>query len=158
MNTTDCMKRSGGLFAGVLASLMFAGAVQAQTSPVGLWRSIDDHSGKAMALIRISDNAGTLQGRIEKLFGVVAEAPVLCDKCSGARKDQPVIGMTIIDGMHHETDSKANAYSGGTILDPDNGVVYKSRIALSEDGRHLMVRGYVGLPLFGRTQTWIREP
>ena len=154
---TSCIKRSSKFFGGVLASLAFTGAAYAQASPVGLWRSIDDHTGKAMALIRISDNGGTLQGRIEKLFGVATEAPVLCAKCSGARKDQPVLGMTVIDGMHHDADEKTNAYGGGTILDPDNGMVYKSRLTLSEDGRHLMVRGYVGMPLFGRTQTWVRE-
>ena len=141
-----------------LAALLLTSAAHAQGSPVGLWRSIDDHTGKAMALIRISETGGTLQGRIEKLFGVAAEPPVLCDKCSGARKDQPVIGMTIIDGMRHEAEGKVNTYTGGTILDPDNGVIYKSRMALSDDGRHLQVRGYVGMPLFGRTQTWVREP
>jgi uncharacterized protein (DUF2147 family) len=48
-------------------------------------------------------------------------------------------------------------YAGGQILDPDEGQVYKCRIALRDGGRKLEVRGYVGIPLFGRSQTWMRK-
>ena len=127
----------------------------AQTSPVGLWKSIDDHTGKAMALIRISDSNGEIKGKIEKLFTAATEDPnPKCIKCDDARKDQPVIGMTIIEGMHAD----GAGYTGGTILDPDNGKVYKSHMTLVEHGSKLKVRGYVGLPMFGRTQVWMREP
>lgn len=141
------------------ALLLIAGAVMAseaaaQTSPVGLWKSIDDHTGKPMALIRISDSGGELKGRIEKLFSQPEEDKnPKCIKCTDARKDQPVLGMTIIDAMRAEGES----FGGGNILDPDNGKVYKSRMTLIEDGKKLRVRGYIGMPLFGRTQVWMRE-
>jgi uncharacterized protein (DUF2147 family) len=48
-------------------------------------------------------------------------------------------------------------YTGGQILDPANGKTYKSKMSLAEGGKKLDVRGYVGAPLFGRTQTWVRE-
>jgi uncharacterized protein (DUF2147 family) len=48
-------------------------------------------------------------------------------------------------------------YSGGTILDPNNGKVYQSKATLTDDGKQLKLRGYIGMPLLGRTQTWLRE-
>ncbi|MDP9107574.1 MAG: DUF2147 domain-containing protein [Pseudomonadota bacterium] len=138
-------------------SLAIGGTAWADSSPVGLWKSIDDHSGKPTALIRISESGDTLQGRIEKLFDQSADKSPLCTKCSGVRKDQPILGMTIIEGMRRE-DGRSDQYDQGTIIDPDNGVIYRSRMSLSADGNHLHVRGYVGMPLFGRTQTWVRVP
>ena len=140
--------------AGVVISLMMMREADAQTSPVGLWKSIDDATGKPMALIRITDTHGELKGKIDKLFAPPADAPnPRCTECTDARKNQPIIGMTIIDGMHAEGD----AFSGGSILDPDNGKVYKSRMTLIDGGKKLQVRGYIGVPFLGRTQTWVRE-
>lgn len=136
------------------ATLMASWAATAQSSPVGVWKSIDDTSGKPMALIRISEHNGELKGRIEKLFAPPPDDKnPKCVKCTDARKEQPVIGMTIIEGMHAE----GAVFGGGTILDPDNGKIYKSRMTLGDDGKKLQVRGYIGMPLFGRTQTWLRE-
>ena len=45
---------------------------------------------------------------------------------------------------------------GGEILDPNNGKVYKVRLKPADGGKKLDVRGYIGAPLLGRTQTWIR--
>lgn len=140
--------------AGCVAVCLLTGQVAAQSSPIGVWKSIDDHSGKPMALIRISESNGELKGKIEKLFSPPPEEKnPKCVKCNDNRKDQPIIGMTIIEGMHAE----GNAFGGGTILDPDNGKIYKSRMTLSDDGGKLNVRGYIGVPMFGRTQTWLRE-
>jgi uncharacterized protein (DUF2147 family) len=136
------------------ATLLVAYDATAQSSPVGVWKSIDDNNGKPMALIRISEHDGELKGRIEKLFSPPpGDKNPKCIKCTDARKEQPVIGMTIIEGMHAE----GAAFGGGTILDPDNGKIYKSRMTLVDDGKKLQVRGYIGMPLFGRTQTWLRE-
>ena len=140
--------------AAVAISLLMMREAPAQTSPVGLWKSIDDATGKPMALIRIFDSHGELKGTIDKLFAPPADNPnPRCTECTGARKNQPIIGMTIIDGMRAEGD----VFGGGSILDPDNGKVYKSRITLIDGGKKLQVRGYLGVPLLGRTQTWIRE-
>jgi uncharacterized protein (DUF2147 family) len=121
-------------------------------SPVGLWRSIDDVSGKPRALIRITDSKGTLQGRIEKLFSPSTENPK-CDKCEGALKNAPVVGMVILSGLKKD----GAEYGGGQIVDPESGKVYSSKIRLSNDGKKLDVRGFMGVSLLGRSQTWERQ-
>lgn len=124
------------------------------TSPVGLWKNIDDVTGQPKALIRITEANGVLQGRIEKLFLAPGEAPnPKCDKCSGARKDQPILGMSILDGLRKDGDE----YAGGEILDPNNGKVYRSKMELEDGGKKLKVRGYIGIPMLGRSQTWLRQ-
>jgi uncharacterized protein (DUF2147 family) len=124
------------------------------TSPVGLWKNIDDVSGKPKALIRISDNKGELEGRIEKLFRPAdQEQNPKCERCEGANKDQPIIGMLFMSGLKKDGDE----YTGGQILDPDNGKVYKSKLTLTEGGKKVKVRGYIGVPMLGRSQVWVRE-
>lgn len=122
-------------------------------SPAGLWKSIDDDTGKPKALIRITESNGEWQGKIEKLFREPDEEenPV-CVKCTGPLKDKPILGMTILSGMKKDGIS----YDGGTILDPANGKFYKSKMTLGDGGATLNVRGYIGVPMIGRTQTWLR--
>lgn len=129
-------------------------ALAGNTSAVGLWKNIDDQTGKPKAEIRISESNGVLMGRIEKLYRAAGEDqnPV-CDKCEGEDKGRPMIGLSIIDGMKKDGDG----YSGGTILDPENGKVYKSKMKLVSGGTKLEVRGYIGVPMLGRSQTWIRQ-
>ena len=123
-------------------------------SPVGLWKVIDDHSGKPSALIRITDNGGELQGKIEKLFREPnQDQNPRCMQCKDARKDQPIVGMTILSGLRKDGD----AYDGGEILDPADGKVYKSKLTVRDGGRKLDVRGYVGMPMLGRSQVWLRQ-
>ena len=128
----------------------------AQETPIGVWKTIDDATGKPRALVRISEVNGTLQGKIEKLF-LEPDEPQnpKCIACTDARKDQPIVGMTIVSGLKKDPDGPG--WSGGEILDPKNGKVYKSKAMLADGGRKLEVRGYVGIALFGRTQTWVRE-
>jgi uncharacterized protein (DUF2147 family) len=138
----------------MLAALAASPAWADDASPVGLWQSIDDVSGKPKALVRITENNGELQGRIEKLFRAPEQDPnPKCHQCEGANKEQPLIGMTILWGLKKSGDD----YSGGEILDPKNGKVYRSKLHLADDGRKLQVRGYLGMPMFGRSQTWVRQ-
>jgi uncharacterized protein (DUF2147 family) len=139
----------------LIALLLTAYVAHAEDSPIGLWKSIDDKSGKPKALIRITETNGELQGKIEKLFleADATEKNPKCDKCSGALKDQPIIGMTILTGLKKDGDE----YNGGQILDPGNGKLYSSKLSVIEKNTKLNVRGYIGAPLFGRTQTWLRE-
>ena len=96
----------------------------------------------------------TARERIEKLLDP-AKATAVCEKCSDERKNQPVAGMTIIKGVKQSADDK-DLFDGGEILDPNNGKVYKVRLKPADGGKKLDVRGYIGAPLLGRTQTWIR--
>lgn len=140
----------------VLATALLAAApaFAQSTSPVGLWKNIDDESGKPKALIRITENNGVLSGQIERLFRDANEDQnPKCDKCEGARKDQPIVGMTILSGLKKDGDE----YNGGEILDPNNGKVYKSKAHLADGGKKLNVRGYIGMPMLGRSQTWVRQ-
>ncbi|GAA4013926.1 DUF2147 domain-containing protein [Actimicrobium antarcticum] len=140
--------------AALTAGLLMACGAMAQSTPVGLWKSIDDSTGKPKALIRITDSNGELKGKIEKLFSPPPNDPnPKCDKCDGANKDQQIIGMTILNGMRAD----GSDYAGGTILDPNNGKVYKSKMTLADEGKKLNVRGYIGVPMLGRTQMWVRE-
>jgi uncharacterized protein (DUF2147 family) len=133
---------------------MPAAALAAEASPVGLWKTIDDESGKPKSLVRITENDGELSGKIEKLFRAPdQDQDPKCVKCGGALKDQPIIGMTILTGLKKDGDS----YSGGQIIDPASGKTYKSKLTVAEDGKKLNMRGYIGVPMLGRTQIWLRE-
>jgi uncharacterized protein (DUF2147 family) len=139
----------------LIAAVLALPSAWAQTnSPIGLWKTIDDGTGKPKSLVRITENNGVLSGKIEKLFREPSEdQSPKCDKCEGANKDQPVLGMTIINGLKKDDDS----WSGGTVLDPHNGKTYKAKITMKDDGKKLEMRGYIGMPLLGRSQTWLRE-
>lgn len=141
-----------------LAAFLFAGtiAAYAQTStPVGIWQTIDDHTGQPKALVQIVDDGdGTLSGKVIKGLGPDNQPGRRCTACTDARKDQPIIGMTIIDGMKQTDDG----WDGGHILDPENGKIYRSKMHLEDGGQKLVVRGYIGISLLGRSQTWNRQP
>lgn len=126
-------------------------AIGAESSPAGLWKTFDDRTHKARGTIRIYEENGVFFGRIESSFNP-AELTEHCDKCADDRKDAPIIGLVILRGMSRH----GSEYVGGQILDPETGSVYRCRLVLSIDGEHLLVRGYLGLAIFGRTQTWIR--
>jgi uncharacterized protein (DUF2147 family) len=134
--------------------VLFAAAAQAQGTPAGLWKQIDDETKKEKSLVRISESGGVLSGKIEKILDP-ARAAALCDLCSGELKDKPVLGLPIISGVK-QSDSDKSMWDGGEILDPNNGKTYKLRLTPGDGGKTLAVRGYIGAPLLGRTQTWIR--
>lgn len=140
----------------IFAALIVLASINAwaNTSPIGLWKTVNDESGKPTSLVRISETNGEFHGKIEKLFRPAdQEQHPICKKCVGAHKDQPILGMTILSGMKQDGD----AYTGGQILDPHNGKIYKGKMSVIENGKKLNLRGYVGTPLFGRTQVWLRE-
>jgi uncharacterized protein (DUF2147 family) len=143
------------IISSLLAALLAAPFAMAQdASPVGLWKTIDDASGKPAALVRITEQKGEFQGRIEKLFRAADEDQnPKCVDCQDARKNQPIVGMTIMSGLHKNGDE----YTGGEILDPKNGKVYKSKLTLRDGGKKAEVRGFVGVPMFGRSQVWLRQ-
>lgn len=135
----------------VLAPMARADVAQ---SPVGVWQTVDDHTGQPKALVQIAQDAdGTLSGKIIKGLGPNDQPDRRCDKCTDARKDQPMLGMTIINGMKPDGDK----YDGGQILDPENGSLYKCTMHTEEGGQKLVVRGYIGISLIGRSQTWNRQ-
>lgn len=138
----------------ITLTALLAGAASlaaAQSTPVGLWRTIDDETKQEKSLVRIVDNGGVLAGKVEKLNDP-SKQDAKCDKCTDARKDQPVLGMTIVEGVKKNPDEAY--WDGGTILDPNNGKVYRVRMTPKDGGKTLEVRGFIGP--FYRNQTWLR--
>lgn len=131
----------------------FATAAQADSaSPVGLWKTIDDNTNRPRSLVRISEENGVLSGVVEKGLDPEDEGK-RCEKCTDARKNQPIRGMTIMQGLHKD----GEVFDGGEILDPENGKTYKCKLKLLDNGKQLEVRGYIGISLLGRSQIWLRE-
>ena len=128
-------------------------ATQDLASPVGRWQTVDDKTGKPSGIVRIYEQNGVLYGNIEKVFDPV-RAPLNCIACTDDRKNKPLIGLNIIRGLKRD----GEAWSGGTVIDPETGSVYKASARLDDGGRKLVLRGYFGISLLGRSQTWQREP
>ena len=136
-----------------LGMSLAATAAFAQATPTGLWKTIDDKTGKERSLIRITEGGGVYTGRIEKSLDPGSEPNAVCDKCTDERKGKPLIGMALIRNVKQSADDK-EVFDGGDITDPDNGKVYRLRLKPLEGGKKLEVRGYIGP--FYRNQTWIR--
>ncbi|VVD70954.1 signal peptide protein [Pandoraea morbifera] len=122
-------------------------------SPVGVWRIVDE-TGDPKALIVISERDGEYVGALAKSLGRRDALERRCDGCTDDRKGRKLQGMEIIRGLRKDGDE----YTGGKILDPDSGSEYGCKIRVVDGGKKLEVRGYFGISLLGRTQTWIREP
>jgi uncharacterized protein (DUF2147 family) len=134
----------------ILLSLLTLTGFAAQTQSIfGLWKTIDDETNKPRSIVEIYERNGKAYGKIIKLFREPDEdQDPLCDECTDERKDQRVIGMTIIREMERDDDE----WEDGDILDPENGKVYDCK--LWREGDKLMVRGYIAF--FFRTQTWLK--
>ena len=132
------------------SSLSSAGA---QTTPVGLWNTVSDRDGKPTAVVEIRQVGGELSGVVRELLVAADPEDSICGKCSGDHKGQRIVGMEILRHMRPDGDE----WNGGEILDPENGKTYRCSMKLADGGQKLIVRGYIGLRLFGRSQTWLRR-
>jgi uncharacterized protein (DUF2147 family) len=138
----------------VLAGAAVSALAQSAT-PAGLWKTVDDSTKKEKSLVRIMETNGVFTGKVEKIIDPDSPKDATCKECSDERKDKPVLGMTIIRNVKPSADDKA-VFEGGDILDPNNGKVYRVKLKLTEGGTKLDVRGFIGAPILGRTQTWSR--
>jgi uncharacterized protein (DUF2147 family) len=120
-------------------------------SPAGLWKTTDDKTHQPRGLVRLYEQDGAIFGKIEASFDP-KEANEICDKCKDERRNQRVIGMVFLRNMRPQ----GQEYGGGDILDPDTGSVYRCKMTLEDNGQKLVVRGFLGVSLLGRSQTWIR--
>jgi uncharacterized protein (DUF2147 family) len=156
----DIMNRSIGLYGarfllGALCATLAASALAQSATPAGTWQTIDDQSGKPKAIIQIADDgSGQLSGKVVRGIGEFDRPDKRCTACTDERRGQLIQGMTIITGMHQDGD----AWDGGQILDPETGKLYKCKMKLEDGGQKLVVRGYIGVSLLGRSQTWLRQP
>ena len=116
----------------------------------GKWKTVDEKTGNEVSTVELYEQGGKVYGKITGLRepNDPEGKPKTCTKCPGSDKDRPIVGLVIIK----ELSASGDRYKGGTILDPDDGKVYKSEVWV-EEGK-LKVRGYLGM--FYRTQTWLK--
>lgn len=134
-----------------LIQLIFAPLALA-ASPAGKWKTIDDATNQARAVVQLTIRDGVLNGTIIKVFPQPGDTGK-CENCSGAFKDKPVVGLDFVWGLKQTAE---NEWTGGQIIDPKNGHIYRCKITVSPDGKQLKVRGYIGVSLLGRTQNWYK--
>ncbi|MCB1327176.1 MAG: DUF2147 domain-containing protein [Spirochaetales bacterium] len=142
------MKRFLNSVRPAIALIAFVSAAAVFASPVGVWKTVDDETGQAKSHVQIYEYNGMLFAKIIQLINPSEPNPT-CTECEGSRHNQPIQGMVIMWNMSPD----GNEWSGGQILDPKNGNVYRCKMWL-EGNNQLKVRGYLGP--FYRTQTWYR--
>jgi uncharacterized protein (DUF2147 family) len=138
----------------VLAQPGWSESSSSANSPLGRWKTIDDLTGKAKSVVLIWEQDGKLFGKVQKLLNPDPQNPnPRCVDCSGEQKGKPVVGMQIMQNLSKD----GSGWSGGTILDPATGKIYKCLVSVLDGGAKLKVRGFIGVSLLGRTQYWQRE-
>jgi len=155
MNISVPHKKTASALAIILAItfLQTARLLAQDASPVGVWETYDNKTKKPSSHIRITEENGKLYGKVEKVFKEPGQDQnPKCTKCSGDKKDQPVIGMTILWDLKKD----GAGWSGGQIMDPDEGKTYKCKMEIADGGKTLKVRGFMGFSLIGRTESWQR--
>lgn len=139
----------------IACSVTTQAAERSLNSPIGYWKTIDDVTGKPKSIVAIYEAPDhTLTGKVLKLF---SEPDRLCTACGGELRDKPIVGMVVINNLK-QSEKRLAEWGNGSILDPKNGKSYQCTLKVSEGGQKLNVRGFIGLPLFGRSQTWERLP
>jgi len=132
----------------LLTIMMFFGTLVFGQSPIGTWKTIDDSTGKEKSHVEIYERDGKLYGKVVKILTKGKENSK-CTACKGALKDKPINGMIVLSGLKKD----GKEWDGGKIIDPNTGKEYKASLKLNGNNK-LDVRGYVGISLVGRTQTW----
>ncbi|MCD1278821.1 DUF2147 domain-containing protein [Psychrobacter sp. CCUG 69069] len=146
------MNRSISSFLTLTAGTLLSTSVFAASLDGTQWQTIDDKTGEKKAIIQLYENNGRVSGKIIKVLDR-EKAKAVCTKCPGSLKNQPIEGLRILTGLKADGN---NRWRDGKLVDPESGKVYSGKLTLSDNGQSLDLRGYVGTPLFGRSQTWQR--
>lgn len=141
------------LIVSVLAVALPVRANDAASSPVGRWHTISDVDGKPRGIVEIVEEDGMLIGRVVGSLRTGEGPARICERCPGARKGKPMLGLAILSGLRR----RGEEWSGGEVLDPDTGSVYRATLRLADRGKKLLLHAYVGVPWMGRTQVWLRQ-
>lgn len=138
-----------------LASLLFCCCAFFSTAqtPIGTWKTIDDKTNQPKSHIEIYEKGGKLYGKVVKFLRANADPNRRCTDCSGSKKNQLIMGMNVLENM----ELKDGMWKNGVITDPENGKEYSCRMWLKQGNpNELVVRGFLGISLLGRSQTWYR--
>jgi len=127
-----------------------AGMFGTQAQVTGKWKTIDDETKEAKSIVEVYEKDGKIYGKVVEILNP-AKKDSKCQNCKGEDKDKPILGLTIIKGLKKD----GNEYTDGDILDPQKGKLYSCTIKLDGNDK-LSVRGYMGISLIGRSQTWYR--
>jgi uncharacterized protein (DUF2147 family) len=131
--------------------LFYLPVVMGQITPEGDWITIDDATGEKRAVIRFVIHDNTMTGTVVDVYPKPGDTGI-CSLCPGKFKDNPIRGMQIVWGLKEK---KQGVWDDGRILDAKTGQIY--HVTMSLNGNKLLVRGYIGIPLLGRTQVWERS-
>lgn len=150
------MKKIITLVLACLCVFMLPYAYAANLSPIGYWKTIDDVSGKPKSILHIFQSGNAIYGKVVKIFPKPGnDQNQVCEECVGAWHNKRIVGVTVMQGLTQDASNPAE-WDDGTILDPISGKTYKCMLTVIDNGQRLDVRGYLGISMFGRTQTWIR--
>ncbi|WP_201546302.1 DUF2147 domain-containing protein [Psychrobacter immobilis] len=146
------MKRTILSLAALSAGALLSTSVFAVSLNGTQWQTIDDKTGEKKAVMQLTESGGKVTGKILKVLDK-EKSDALCTKCPGSLKNKPVEGLQILSGFKADGN---NQWSDGKLVDPESGKTYSGKLTLSDNGQSLKLRGFVGTPVFGRSQTWQR--
>jgi len=136
------------------STLLSSAQTSSRSTPVGRWKTVDEATNKVKSIVVIWEENGKLNGRIERLIEPDPQYPdPRCVRCDGDFKNKPVIGLRILWDLRQD----GERWTGGKVLDPNNGKTYKCFLVVEDGGKRLKVRGFIGSSLVGRTQYWLRD-
>ena len=136
----------------IIACLILLANSPAWSSPAdvaGTWLS-----GDGDGLIAVQVNGSQISATILGSPNDAADRPKTDTRNPDpALRQRPLLGLEIFSGFHYDGDGR---WSGGQIYDPNSGKTYRCKLKLV-DRNTLSVRGFIGISLLGRTETWRRQ-
>jgi uncharacterized protein (DUF2147 family) len=152
----SAMKFRSAFALAILFAATTVARADSEPTAAGFWEAQDD-DGHPTAWFLFTDKDDVYSARLVKGFKVPGDdkpPQKICTKCPGDKKGAHIMGLTLFWGMKRD----GLSYTEGSVLDPRDGSVYHAKMDLSEDGKELSVRGYIGIPMLGKTQVWHRLP